>query len=613
MGKNSSHGFISSSANPAVDGSEKRDHREEDVIQELPLGLVLVDGQGNIELLNRAAGEFLDPFQYEFLGQSYQAFFREAIRFAEHPREMQQSLNSVLYSLDDQPALELKFRAPLPAVMEWLFFPRRSPAGSPAGWGIMMEDQTARREAAQGRIRMMGELSRQMRRDHAAAAGRLEALERNHRVWDPELVSDFLDDAVNQLNELGLRLDQIMDLITWQDRGVQVYPRTVGLRSLIRGGLRAAIGGRGEQMPRVDLPGGDQEVQVDPAAVHRTLVYLIRAVQERSGEVPVKLSGREAGEWIEISLAWKEDPENDMDLPGPASRGDRDGSLQPALDLGRELIAAHGGWLRYESSGRPVEGQRRIRFQIPKKQEQVQRSIPLINERSARAGEGRILVIEDRAEDQQLLVRLLERAGYRVDLAENGLTALDLIQTRSPDLVVMAWEIPELSGVNLIRTIRRWSRVPVLVLASSPNPGVLVAALEAGADDYLMKPYRLDEFLARLEAVLRRTEERDQQEGEIYQSGDLRIDYGARLVWVRGEQLSLTPIEYTLLATLSRHQNQVLSYQQLIERAWEGPDQGSRQGLFVHISRLREKIERDPENPVLIKNRWGVGYVFNGD
>jgi DNA-binding response OmpR family regulator len=140
-----------------------------------------------------------------------------------------------------------------------------------------------------------------------------------------------------------------------------------------------------------------------------------------------------------------------------------------------------------------------------------------------------------------------------------------------------------------------------------------VSALEAGADDHIGKPYRLEELLARLEALLRRAGGAEQQGADIFQSRDLRIDYGARLVWVRGEQLSLTPIEYTLLETLSRHQNQVLSYQQLIERAWEGPDQGTRQGLFVHISRLREKIERDPENPVLIKNRWGVGYVLGAD
>jgi two-component system response regulator MtrA len=122
----------------------------------------------------------------------------------------------------------------------------------------------------------------------------------------------------------------------------------------------------------------------------------------------------------------------------------------------------------------------------------------------------------------------------------------------------------------------------------------------------------IEELLLRLRALLRRSEKtRESVAPDIYQSGVIRIDYSTRQVWRSGMPLTLTPIEYNLLVYLSRHSRQILTYEQLLNRVWEGPEKGTRQGLFVHIRRLRQKLESDPEHPEIISNKWGIGYVFN--
>jgi len=133
-----------------------------------------------------------------------------------------------------------------------------------------------------------------------------------------------------------------------------------------------------------------------------------------------------------------------------------------------------------------------------------------------------------------------------------------------------------------------------------------------GVDDYLRKPVSTQELLARARVCLRRSSSaRHPLSPVIFQSNLMRIDYSTRQVWIRGKPVDLTPIEYNLVVFMSRQGKQIMPYEQLLESVWEGPEKGTRQGLFVHVKRLREKIEVDPKKPQIISNKWGVGYVFN--
>ena len=150
------------------------------------------------------------------------------------------------------------------------------------------------------------------------------------------------------------------------------------------------------------------------------------------------------------------------------------------------------------------------------------------------------------------------------------------------------------------------------MISSRTNPDDLTHAFQTGVDDYIRKPFQIEELLVRIQATIRRGQNTDQVfTPDIFSAGDVRINYSTHQVWIRASQVELTPIEYNLLSYMSRHQRQVLSYDQIIERAWEGPEKGTRQGLFVHIRRLREKIELDIKDPKIITNKWGVGYIFS--
>jgi two-component system KDP operon response regulator KdpE len=150
------------------------------------------------------------------------------------------------------------------------------------------------------------------------------------------------------------------------------------------------------------------------------------------------------------------------------------------------------------------------------------------------------------------------------------------------------------------------------MLSASSRSDDLVQAFKAGVDDYLIKPFLIEEIILRLRSIIRRSEGSVQGTiPDIYYSGDIRIDYSLGQVWRKGNPVHLTPIEYNLLVYMTRQGKQIMTYDQLLDRVWEGPEKGSRQGLFVHVRRLREKIETDPKKPRIILNKWGVGYEFN--
>jgi two-component system KDP operon response regulator KdpE len=199
--------------------------------------------------------------------------------------------------------------------------------------------------------------------------------------------------------------------------------------------------------------------------------------------------------------------------------------------------------------------------------------------------------------------------GYRVVEAATAAEALDQIAAQRPDVVVLDLGLPDRDGVGVIREVREWSPVPIVVLSVRDRESDKVSALEAGADDYLTKPFGVGELMARLRVALRHASVPGGTADEpVFSTGELRIDLARRQVFVAGHEIRLTPIEYKLLALLVKNAGKVLTHRQLLRQVW-GPEYGDENHYVrVYVAQLRRKIEADPARPRYLRTESGVGY-----
>ncbi|WP_415949204.1 response regulator [Streptomyces sp. KLOTTS4A1] len=223
----------------------------------------------------------------------------------------------------------------------------------------------------------------------------------------------------------------------------------------------------------------------------------------------------------------------------------------------------------------------------------------------------RVLVVDDEPQIVRALVINLKARHYEVDTAADGSTALQLAAARRPDAIVLDLGLPDMDGVEVIRGLRRWTRVPVLVLSARHSSDEKVEALDAGADDYVTKPFGMDELLARLRAAVRRAEPVTASGGDVtVDAGDFTVDLAAKKVHREGRDVRLTPTEWHLLEALVRNTGRLVSQKQLLQEVW-GPSYGTETNyLRVYMAQLRRKLEADPSHPKHFITEPGMGYRF---
>ncbi|MFG2718441.1 response regulator [Streptomyces sp. NPDC048416] len=226
----------------------------------------------------------------------------------------------------------------------------------------------------------------------------------------------------------------------------------------------------------------------------------------------------------------------------------------------------------------------------------------------------RVLVVEDEPQIVRALVINLKARTYDVDAAPDGATALRLAAARHPDVVVLDLGLPDMDGVDVIRGLRGWTRVPILVLSARHTSDEKVEALDAGADDYVTKPFGMDELLARLRAAVRRAEPvagADGAEGTVrVETGGFTVDLAAKKAHRDGRDVRLTPTEWHLLEVLVRNTGRLVSQKQLLQEVW-GPSYGTETNyLRVYMAQLRRKLEPDPSHPRHFITEPGMGYRF---
>ena len=219
-----------------------------------------------------------------------------------------------------------------------------------------------------------------------------------------------------------------------------------------------------------------------------------------------------------------------------------------------------------------------------------------------------ILIVDDEPQIRRLLAVALETTGLRAESVETGLQALNQVALHPPALVLLDLGLPDLNGMEVLRRLREWTQVPVIILTASDAETEKVTALDQGADDYVTKPFNTPEVLARVRVALRHAERREEQ--PVYCFGALIVDLASRRVTLRGQDVSLTSTEYALLRLLVRHAGKVLTHRQILREIWGPKSEDQTHYLRVYVARIREKIESDPAMARLLVTEPGVGYRF---
>lgn len=226
-------------------------------------------------------------------------------------------------------------------------------------------------------------------------------------------------------------------------------------------------------------------------------------------------------------------------------------------------------------------------------------------------GKPSILVVEDDSPVRNLITTTLETQNYKYDTAENGVQALIAATSRKPDIILLDLGLPDIDGVDVIKKLRSWSVTPIIVISARSDDKDKIQALDAGADDYLTKPFSVDELLARLRSTLRRIqylESKGALEEAVFHNGDLTIEYASATVKLGDNELHLMPIEYNLLCLLAKNVGKVLTHHYILDKVWTNAIESDLSSLRVYMASLRKKIEGDKNKSKYIQTHIGIGY-----
>jgi two-component system KDP operon response regulator KdpE len=221
-----------------------------------------------------------------------------------------------------------------------------------------------------------------------------------------------------------------------------------------------------------------------------------------------------------------------------------------------------------------------------------------------------VLLIEDEPQMRRFLRASLSTSGHKVIEAPTGRDGLAAAVAEPPDVILLDLGLPDMDGIEVTQRLREWTKTPIIVLSARDKERDKVGALDAGADDYLTKPFSMPELLARIRVANRHAASGSGKEESVADFGELKVDLANRIVTARGEEVRLTPIEFKLLATLVRNAGRVMTYQQLLKDVWGIRFATQKQYLHVYVGHLRHKLEQNPTRPRFLLTDAGVGYRF---
>lgn len=491
--------------------------------------------------------------------------------------------------------------------------PLRDEAGAVQGAVAVVQDLRQLREVERLKSDFVALVSHELRTPLTAIKGASQTVLRRSIPIELERMRDLMRIVDEQSDRLQELIDNLLSLSQLEAGALRLRRETVALPPIIQKVIRQQRQRSGARL-QTELPPHLPPVSADPRRVEQVLANLLENAQKFSppGGV-ITVSAVADGDMVRVSVR-DQGPgippaererifERFYQAAQPNTRSV--GGTGLGLAICKALVEAHGG--RIWADAAPGGGAL-LQFTLPALPGEAQpTSLPVL----AADGHGTasVLVVDDDPALQRVVAHGLEDVGYRVLQAAEGQAALDALAQYGPDLVLLDAMLPGTDGFELLQQIREWTSVPIIMLTARASEQDVVRGLHLGADDYITKPFRLNELLARIEAVLRRTQAGPAAgEPTLIENGPLAIDLAQRRVTLNGEPVTLTPTEYRILAHLARHIGQVLTHEQILQAVW-GEGYGSENHyLWVHIAHLRQKIEADPRQPRIILTERGVGY-----
>ena len=609
--------FASQAAAAISNARTHRDERRarsdlEALVETSPVGVVVFDaGTRNLRWVNREARRIVAGLQVEGLELGELAGTLKCRRGSGQEVSLDE-----LGTADTLRAEEVELSSPDGRSVRMLISatPTRSASGETQSVVVAMQDLASLDELERLRAEFLGMVSHELRAPLAAIKGSATTVLAASRAYDAAEVLQFFRIVDQEADRMDGLIGDLLDVgrIETGTLSVNAAPTDVG--SLMDQGRNNFLSAGGRHPVLVDLPPGLPRVAADESRILQVLANLLdNAAKHSPASAPIRLAAASEDGFVEISIADGGDGVPEEMLPHlfrkhVGALGSGSAGTGMGLAICRGLVEAHGGRIRAESRG-PDFGTR-VAFTLLVADDAGEAAADFARRVSAPrrsvSGHATVLVVDDDPRTTRYVRDLLSDADYEPVVTGDPNEVAGLLETTKPDLVLMDLMLPDTDGIELMQRLPGLVEIPVIFISAYGRDETIARALEAGARDYIVKPFSPTELTARVRAALR---------GRIgaapFLLGDLAIDYDRRRVTVSGRRISLTATEYELLRVLSLHEDRVLTFNALLRRVWSGSDGGPNL-VRTFVKKLRRKLGDPAGSPKYILNERGVGYRMAG-